>query len=156
MNLTAKQICSTKKGEIMSSKTIMRKNGFEVEIEECHKIINGSIKFFCIKETEQYFCREKTAIRAANDLLLRKSLTKYRYEERKKEKAKRRGAYKVIEVFYCFQETEKYVKRWEGIIYLETKKRLCKELKEKLKITCEKHGFKNAHEAIGFIERSKK
>lgn len=133
--------------------TIIKKNNHEVIISECFTIVKGSLKTRYIKETGQYFCTEKAAIRAANDLLLKKSLSKFRYEERKLEKLKARGAHKVINVYTCYQETEAYIKKWDGILYLETKKKLLQELKEKLDEVCVKYNFKTPHSAIGFIER---
>jgi len=140
----------------MTEKTIFRKNGQEVILYECYKLIDGKIKRFCIKETGQYFVNEKRAIRAANDLLLQKTLSKFRYAERKEQKRKQIGANKIIRIHKCHEDTVKYLKRWDGIIYLETKKRLCEELKEKLDYELKYYGFENAHAAIGFIERSKR
>lgn len=136
--------------------TILKKNGHEVILSECYKIIDGKLKRFYIEETEQYFCNEKRAIRAANDLLLKKALSKFRYAEKKEQKRKQIGANRIARIHKCYKETKAFVKRWDGIIYLETKKRLCDELTKKIKDECEIYGFANAHSAIGFIEKSKR
>jgi len=140
----------------MTSKTIFKKDGQEVILYECCKMIKGSLKTFCIEETSQYFSNEKRAIRAANDLLLKKTLAKFRYEEKKQEKKKRIGANKIINMYICCKETKAYIERWDKILHLETKKKLCNELTEKYHKLCAEYGFENVHAAIGFKERIKK
>jgi len=140
----------------MIVKTILEKDGQEVVISEGHTIVNGSIKNFCIEESEQYFVNEKRAIRAGYDLLLKKTLPKFRYKEKQQEKRKQIGANKVINMYRCYKETAAYTKRWDGVLYLKTKKGLCNELKVKLNEVCKKYGFENAHAAIGFKERINK
>ena len=136
----------------MQTKTIIKKDNHEVMVSKCCVFINGKLKNFCIVESGQYFVNEKQANRAANDLLLKKSLPKYRYAERQIEKRKRTGANKIAIIHDCYLDSIAYIKRWEGILYLETKKRLLNELKSKLDTACNKYGFKNAHAAIGFIK----
>ena len=136
----------------MQAKTTLERNGQEVTIYECHIFIKDRLKNFCIKESDQYFENEKRAIRAARDLLLRKTLPKYRYLEKQKEKRKRIGARKIINIYDCHKDTLTYIKRWDGILYLETKKHLLAELQSKLDEACTRYEFKNAHAAIGFTE----
>ena len=134
---------------------IYRKDEHEVVLYECFKMIGGSIKHFCIKETKQYFCTEKRAIRAAHDLLLKKTLPKFKYKERQQEKRKRIGADKIIKTFICCKETKAYIHRWDEVLYLETKKNLCEELTDKLGKLCAEYGFENAYAAIEFKKKSK-
>lgn len=144
---------------MLTPKTIFRKDGHEVVLSECCVVGNdGKLKTFCIEETGQLFSsrNEKKAIRAANDLLLKKTLSKFRYNERKKEKALRIGANRITQTLKCLQETKAYVKRWDGELYLETKKNLIKELQEKLDLLCKKYEFENPHAAIGFLKRIEK
>lgn len=134
-------------------KTIFEKNGHRVVVSTCYKVINGEIKTHHIRETNQYFSSEKRAIRAANDLLLKKAMCKFRYAERQKEKRKRNGANRIAKLYACYKETEEFIKRWDGELYLETKKNLVKELCGKLEVLCTKHEFDNPREAINFLDR---
>lgn len=138
------------------NKTVFKKDGHEVVLTECCKIVNGVVKNFCIEETGQYFENQKRGIRAANDLLLRKTLTKFRYEEKKQERIKRIGANKIVKIHTCLIETIDYVKRWDGILYLETKKNLVKELEGKVNTACKLYDFKSADVAIAFLKRTKR
>lgn len=140
----------------MESKTVYKKNGHEVVLSECYKIIEGKIKTLVIEETGQYFSCTKRANRAAGDLLLKKSLTKFRYQEKKEEKRKKFGAAKIQNTYKCYLDAEIFIKRWENIIYLETKKRLRTELKEKVSDLCEKFQFDGPKAAIAFLERGNK
>ena len=134
-------------------KTVFKKNGHEVVLSECYKIVGDRVKTFCIKETGQYFSNSKRATRAANDLLLKKSLSKFKYQERQDEKRKRTRAVRIQNTYKCYMEAQIFIKRWENIIYLETKKRLCAELKEKVDALCKKYQFAGPKEAIAFLER---
>lgn len=148
-----KLTCFIRKERDMIPKTIFKKDGQEVVLSECCLIVNGGLKSFCIEETAQFFSNEKRAIRAANDLLLKKTLSKFRYKEKKLEKRKRIGANKIARTHKCYKETSAFIKRWDGEIYLETKKLICKELKDKLDSLCMQYEFENVHAAIGFLER---
>ena len=67
-----------------------------------------------------------------------------------------RNAHKVVNVNNCVVETEAYIEKWSGVLYLETKKQLCAEMKQKLLDVCSKYGFANAGEAIGLLAREQK
>ena len=137
----------------MKRETIFEKEGQEVVLCECCKVIDGSLKTHCIEETGQYFSNEKRAIRAAHDLLLRKTLSKYRYQQRKKDKRRRIGANRIANTYRCYVETKEFVVRWDGELYLETKKNLIKEMSEKLDLMCKEYEFENAQVAVGFLKR---
>lgn len=137
----------------MDTKTVYKKDGQTVTLSPCRIEVKGVVHNYVIEETEQYFVNQKRGMRAASDLLLRKTLPEWRYAEKKDEKRKLLGAKKVIEVYQCFIETDQYIKKWSGILFLETKKALCAELNLKLKDICKKYGFENAHAAMGFQER---
>lgn len=140
----------------MTPKTIFEKNGQTVVLSECCVIINGKLKCFCIEETKQYFSIEKRAIRAARDLLLKKSLPKFKYRERKRAERKRNRAHRIARTHKCYVETQAYVTRWNGELYLDTKRSLLKELSEKLKKMCVDYDFESPECAIEYLERSKK
>lgn len=138
------------------ARTVFSKDGQEVVLEECFVIKNGSLKTFCIKESEQYFSSEKRGIRAANDLLLKKTLSKFDYNKKQQEKKNRIGANRIIRIHKCFKETQDYVTRWENILYLKTKKMLLSELKQKVESECVKYGFESVNSAIGYLKKVNK
>ena len=137
-------------------KTTFTKDEQSVCVDECYKFIKGKLHNFVIKESDQYFISEKRAIRAANDLLLRKTLPESRYAEKRADKKRRIGANKIQHVYECYVDTLLYVKRWDGIIYLETKKRLLAELQQKLNTLYVLYKFKGIKEVNGFIKRRTK
>lgn len=132
--------------------TTIRKNGKSVTIEPCFKVIDGKIMRFHIAGTEKYYMLRGIAMRRANEILLKEALSEKQFAEREKIKNKIKHCNRIIKVHKCLTETATFVKRWDGIIYLETKKRLCAELQNQLAEKCKEGGFKNAGEAIGFKE----
>lgn len=66
-----------------------------------------------------------------------------------------RNAKKVLNANRFVEDTEKYIKRWDGILYLETKKGLLEESKESLRLICKKYKFKNAAQAKRFVDNFK-
>lgn len=134
-------------------KTIFRKGEHSVEVTGCSVVRGEKLYNFYIAETKAYFMNEKRAIRAANDLLLKKSLSEHRYLERKQEERKMRGVHRVVHLSKGIEDTKAYIKRWDGELYLETKKNLLNEMVYQLATACKKYGFKNEAEAIRFKER---
>jgi hypothetical protein len=135
----------------METKTILAKGNHFVEVVSCVKIINNKIMHWHISGTDKYYIREATAIKAANELLIEKSLSESDFKERKQMKIKIRNASKVVNIYDCMKATEAYIERWDGVLYLETKKNLCEELRNKLKSICAKFGFETPHEAVRLV-----
>ena len=75
----------------MDTKTVYEKDGQTVTLSPCRTEVRGVIHNYIIEETGQYFVNQKRGIRAANDLLLRKTLPEWRYAEKK-----------VAKVYYIF------------------------------------------------------
>lgn len=140
----------------METKTVFSRGNHFVEVESCSVIMKGVVKNFHIIGTEKYFVRQKTANLAANEILMQKCLSNDDYRERQALKSRIRNASKVINVFNCLQETKTYVKRWEGVIYLETKKKLMAELELKLSQICKKYNFRNVEHALTFTTGNNK
>jgi DNA-directed RNA polymerase subunit F len=136
--------------------TVYRKGNVEVKIESCLKYIDGSVKNFHIKETDSYYTRQYLACQAAKQLLLKKMLSEQDLNERQEKSSRLQNAHKVVNINNCVMETEAYIEKWSGVLYLETKKQLCAEMKQKLLDVCSKYGFANAGEAIDLLARGQK
>lgn len=156
MSRSEKQICFIKSQIIMDTKTIFSRGNHFVEVESCAVVIKGVLKNYHIVGTEKYFVRQKTANLAANELLMQKCLPTDDYRERVELRTRIRNADKVVNIYQCLQDTEKYVKKWDGVICVDTKKNLLSELKRKLFNICEKYGFRNAQHAMQFTKSNNK
>ena len=132
----------------METKTTFTKGNHFVEVEPCAVVIKGVLKNFHIVGTEKYFMRHKTAIQAAHELLLKSSLPQDEFRAKKQLKSQVKNAHKVIAAYDALKEMEAYVAKWNGVIYTETKKKLCADLKLQLKEICDRYKFKNAQHAI--------
>ena len=134
-------------------KTIYKKGEHTVTVVACHKMINDKLYNFHIEGTDKYFIRQNTAIQSAHTMLLKLALSADDFKKRKEQECRLRHAHKIVYLNGCVKDTENYLKRWDGILYMETKKNLHEELRFKMREMCEKYQFKNAGQAIGFIEK---
>jgi hypothetical protein len=127
-----------------------------VTIDECTKIVDGKQMKYHIRGTELYFVRWGAARQNAHDLVLKKRLTESEFNEKMEIRKRITKANSAIKVHECMLDTKKYIERWEGIISLNNKKRLCEDLKEKLEIKLALGKFKNIGQAKGVIAKHKK
>lgn len=130
--------------------TEIKKNEQVIRVVPCFKMIEGKIMKFRIEGTDKYYMRNKKAIQCADEMLLKEALPEKQYLTRVSIKKRLLHCNRIIRVNDCHKDTQHYIERWTGVLYLETKKKLCKEIKAELAMRCKEGGFKNAAEAIAF------
>ncbi len=134
-------------------KTTYKKGEHTVTVASCRKVVNNVVKNFHILGTGKYYIQRNAAIKEAKVMLLKMTLTEADFKKRKAHETRVKNAHRVNHVCNFVQETEIYLKKWDGVLYMETKKRLCEESKQQLAEICKKLKFKNAHAAIGLLAR---
>lgn len=135
-------------------RTEIHKSGKTIVVEKCYKQIEGKIMRAKIVGTDRFYSRPQNAIIAANEMLLKQTLSEKEWQRREDEKARLKYAKRIVKANSALKDTKAFIKRWEGIIVVETKKRLCAEMEAELKSRLEQYKFKSVGEAEGIVRRN--
>lgn len=127
-----------------------------VILDEVTKVVGDKVMKYQIRGTKRYFKRWAPADTAARLLLLKQTVSMVEFEKRVKIQRRITKAHTALKVNDCLVETAAFVQRWDGIISVENKKRLCEDLNCQLKDKLRLGGFRTIGGAMSFIKKHKK
>lgn len=147
MNLFVKLICSI-------DMTQFGEGDKKVIIDNVVKVIDEKLMKYHIRGTDKYFVTWDAAKKYAKNQLLKIKLPEEMYVAIQEDNKRMRKAKIALNVYDCLTAAKNFVKRWDRIISVENKKRLCEELQAKLKVKLENGNFSSVGQARGFVEKN--
>jgi len=131
-------------------KTVLERDGKTVTIEPYNRYEGNTLKTHRIKETGQTFHSEKTAIKKAHIVLMKKALPEKEFNEKMEQLRRLKIAKSIEQDHLCLLEIKSFIERWKNTIIVRNKTTLYNSLRDQIKEKCDKGHFGSAKSAIKF------